>query len=624
MRPVLQGRPFATTLTEQKHIAPHVETQHDTTARLVYNFGMVNVRRTGQKEENLAEGEYFQKKRGKMPEFAIGGGYDGKNIYVSDRAHPAEALTHELGHAILKHDPSSVDGTMPVALNGAKYSIDPTKEKEANDVGAKIKRTLGPSGIHAMMEVANKMARATFRSRRPMLPYLTDGFGNKLSDEAIARLLNRFTYRHGNDETKALVQQIKNENEDKIRKVIPIKLHEFVNILKRADWKSTKKTGHLLELVLNEYQDEFQLARDEPSGKEAWDSFGTAARLIKDWSGRLNNPGVSADEETPLLAPDPEKFAVPQKHQSTLKVIKQEQWQAAAVTAMRAGWLTGIGFLELKRSLKEATEGTGNVIELRLDRAVIHEAGLQNESGRNGMKFGTFQRPQYAKSATELEETLNKALKTFESSGWYYERFGVILKALDLGHKLVDKWENHSHRVEGQQVDPKADFKFLALLSSHDNSQEVIGANGQVLGDGSYMFTIDTNFRFRYLPAANYVGEGGTAKNFVQFIPHAQLASQEQVAGAGNFTIKDGKFVWIDNGSGHYRVDASVNKKNTTATLQNLGYNLAGVRFLNRAKGDLDAIYKAGNEILSTLPSDVRPVMTPEIQAMQDAVKRIR
>ena len=198
----------------------------------------------------------------------------------------------------------------------------------------------------------------------------------------------------------------------------------------------------------------------------------------------------------------------------------------------------------------------------------------------------------------------------------------VILKKLDQGHKLVDAFENIAHRVKDVHVDENVKFDFLSLLSPHPGSNEVIGANGQVLGDGSYMYTIDPAFRIRYMPAANYVGEGGADKNFFQFIPHSQLASVGKVAAAGNFVISNGTLSWVDNGSGHYRVNPAVNAGNAKTALKRIGYDISHVNFLSRGEGQLDQIYKTGNEVLEGLPKGHdRPAMTTEIIAMQRAMK---
>jgi len=449
---------------------------------------------------------------------------------------------------------------------------------------------------------------------------ITDGWGEDLSDESIKKLKEMFGFRHGDGDLKTcnyLIDSFHNRED-------PITLQDLVIKLKSSSNKESVRVGHLISLILHQFQDWKGTVRDEISGEDAWGDFTIATLLIRTWVSQsllLNDPGI--DES--LLQSQITNFEIPSKYRSRVLKIKQDQWQAAAVAARRAGWLSGIGFLELKRALKEVCmkENSHNVIELKLSRDVIHE-GLYDDP-KDMMKVGTVQIPGYATT----KEALNKALAFFSmsslgKSGGYDQKFGIILKELDYGHKLVDIWENYTHREKGKHVDEKVKFNFLALLSPKENSQEVIGANGQVLGDGSYMYTIDPSFRVRYMPAANYVGEGGTAKNFFQFIPHSQLASLGAVVAAGNFVIEKGQFKWIDNGSGHYRVDSSVNASNARAALTNLGYDVSHVNFLSRGAGELDETYKMGNEFLEGLPKgQERPVMTREIKALQTAMDKM-
>lgn len=483
----------------------------------------------------------------------------GGNIFFSDNASSVEASTHEPGHAILKHE--------------------------------------SPSS-------------STFRPQGSVSTYFTDGRGQRLSESSIKKLLALFEYRHGKNEAMFLSRQINYVNN--LNR--PISLHDFVRVLKGANCKQTRRAGFLLELILHQFLVISRPEGKEPTGKEAWDALRKAISFIRAWNEKF--PQVNTgDEEIPLL--------ILNRYRESIVKIKQEQWQAAAVAAIRKKWLTEKGFLELKQTLSEATERTPNIVELKLTPDIIHEIVIQEETQIQekvgNLKIGNVCIPRYNVKAASLNANLT------DGSGSYKEVSKLILKGLDFGHKLSDVWENFSHRTKGKQVDPNVNFQYLALLSPKNNSQEVIGANGQVLGDGSYMFVIDPSFRIRYLPAANYVGEGDIAKNFCQFIPHSQLATRVEVAAAGNFVIKEGKFHWIDNGSGHYRVDPSLNTANSSAALENLGYKTGHIQFLDRGSHQLDEIYLEGNRILDGLPAgENRPAMTDEIWEIQRTMEWIK
>ncbi|MFC2061138.1 hypothetical protein ACFLUV_01345 [Elusimicrobiota bacterium] len=64
-----------------------------------------------------------------------------------------------------------------------------------------------------------------------------------------------------------------------------------------------------------------------------------------------------------------------------------------------------------------------------------------------------------------------------------------------------------------------------------------------ILRDGTYLYAIDTDNRFRYVPL--------NEKN-KQYIYHTQLAEGKNVFGAGDFTVRDGRILQINTRSGHY------------------------------------------------------------------------
>lgn len=434
----------------------------------------------------------------------------------------------------------------------------------------------------------------------------------------------------------------------KVRRIRPAQWQAAAVAARRAGWLSgvgflelrralDRDTGGAIKLELSRDVVHEGLETDSERGTDkiyrgtlaapqynpAGEAIMKAAALIRGWAAdnsRLNEPGED-EELAPLIPKQPARFDLPERRLADVLRIEPAQWQAAAVIARKSGWLTGMGFLELRRALDKGTRGA---IRLEFSREILEEGvATHEERGLNQVSTEVM-------SAHHVDaETLSSKLSIFNSaslfrSGRYTEEQRVILKGLDIGHKVVDSWENYTHRTEGKHVDDKTRFNFLALLSPRPGSQQAVGANGQTLGDGSYMFTIDPAFRFRYMPAANYVGEGGTAKNFFQYIPHSQLASLGAVAAAGNFVISGGRFKWVDNGSGHYRVDPAVNTANAKATLVNLGYDIQPVAFLSRGDGDLDQTYKEGNAFLKGLPGGAaRPEMTMEIRKMQEAMKRM-
>ncbi len=530
----------------------------------------------------------------------LNGGFDGERMYLPAGAGSRNAVFHEIAHAALGHRPSAKNSTVGAVEHH------PGKESEAHRLGANVAASLGPRAADAVAGEAGRLPRQA-RIRTAVLPFLVDG-GAPMGGRSIRRLLSLAEYRHDREEAGFLSHQVDVEQ----ALSVGITLSAFRQKLLASSDKATKRSGVLLGMVLHNFKE------PEEAG-ETWNAMIAATRYIRGWErdGRLENSHED-DETTPLLRPGSDKFSIEARRAEICR-IPVDQWQAAAVAEMRAKRLSAMGFIALKEALDKASGGR---VILRMSRDMQHEFMLQSFPSPGEVQRGSVHgREDYGTDVGEL----NKGTGLFKASGSYEEDDGVILKSLDLGHKVVDKWENFSHRTEGRQVDPKVDFQFLALLSPKEGSQEVIGANGSVLGDGSYMFTIDPSFHFRYMPAANFAGEGGNAKNFFQFIPHSQLASLGKVVAAGNFEIRGGCFRWIDNGSGHYRVSAGVNEKNASAALRNLGYATDTIAFLSRPAGDLDAHYEAGNKVLEGLPKgEERPAMTPEIRAMQGAMGALR
>jgi hypothetical protein len=525
-------------------------------------------------------------------------------------------LPHEAWH-VVQQKQGRVKPTMQ--LKGeVNINDDKGLETEADVKGAKALASVQLTDVSQQKKDETRHTEYPLRHIAPVAIQrkLTDDKWEYLSNESILKLKDLFEYRHGDGDLKKFNDVITEHQGQK--KKTP--LNALVSELVKSKNKEWKRVGHLLKMILAQFQESNDTG--EPTGEKAWNDFADATKLIRSWVNNipiLNKPGI--DEEAKfLLRPQLPKFKVPQDDHAKVLKIKEDQWQAASVAARRAGWLTGVGFLELKQALKAATSGT---IKLQYNRDVIHEGLESNPS--DVVKIGTVNIPEYATT----EDALNNGLAYFSrysfwKSGEYINRFGVILKHLDIGHKLVDIWENTSHRTIGKHVDKNVNFQFLALLSPKNNRLKIVGANGQVLGDGSYMYTIDPSFRVRYMPAANYVGEGGTAKNFFQFIPHSQLASLGAVTAAGNFEISEGKFKWIDNGSGHYRVAPLVNTSNTKAALLNMGYDIKGISFRSRGDADSDKTYKEGNEFLEGLPKgEKRPAMTKEIRALQEAMDQM-
>ncbi|MDO6589369.1 hypothetical protein DS901_03040 [Loktanella sp. D2R18] len=518
----------------------------------------------------------------------------GSNIHLGPGQE--KHLPHEAWH-VVQQAQGRVKPTMQ--LKGVAVNDDVGLEREADVMGAKAAQ---------LKTVPNAdVSKVHTRGTMPMQLKLADGWGEPLDDAALEKLKQLFQYRHGDQDYGNFKSVIEFHQKQGGVTTIPQLVAELKS---RADdeTKEWRRVGLLLELIVNQFEDWAGTTKDGPTGREAWNDVGNAFSFISKLCKKYPsfNTDVSHDEYVPLLADSPDHL---------FNTIGQDQWQAAAVSAVRAGKLTQTGFYGLCYILGKGLNG----VTLRETKDLVHEFDLQD----NPDSIGTMEVPDYIKT----EKTLNSALSFFSTtsafkSGGYSKKLKVIFKDLDVGHKLVDWYENMAHRTEGKQVDPNVSFNFLALLSPKDGENDVIGANGQVLGDGSYMYTIDPSLRVRYMAAANFVGEGGVAKNFFQFIPHSQLASLGAVVAAGNFVISGGKLVWLDNGSGHYRVDSSVNNANASAALKNIGYDLTGVALLDRGKGDLDERYKEGNKNLDGLPKgEERPEMTPEIRIIQHVMK---
>ncbi len=96
----------------------------------------------------------------------------------------------------------------------------------------------------------------------------------------------------------------------------------------------------------------------------------------------------------------------------------------------------------------------------------------------------------------------------------------------------------------GYGLDPK---NYASWTIRAGDGGKVLGRNGEVLSDGTYMYVVDKNNNIRYLPT------DPTTSGEIQYRAHTQLAGGENVWGAGLFKIKDGKFVLVNTASGHYK-----------------------------------------------------------------------
>lgn len=458
------------------------------------------------------------------------------------------------------------------------------------------KKIVGSEGSEAIELTDFRMAPIHVSSDVSRMP--PQHQGQVMSAREIGEILRHVAYRHGDVEAGNLDAAIREEERHG-----PVSLPQLLQKLAEGG-KAQKRSGYLLKLTLSDLE-----SGEGEGGAEGWGMFAAVVEFIQAHAASFNADQLgNADRDI-----------------GGLLNIERRTWQAAAIAALRNRALNSVGFQQLSELLLAVT---GRRMLDYKARDVQHEIALQVLRHRPG-KTGTAEHPSYenigpiSASASGKADDLNSRSSMFSKlvqSGAYKSENGLVTKSLDIGHKGVDVYENVAHRNKNT-VSSDTNFAYLALLSPNEK-QQAVGANGKVLGDGSYMFVVDRQFRLRYMPAANFIGEGGAAKNFVQFIPHSQLANRADVLGAGNFFIRDGHFVWIDNGSGHYRVNAGVNQANVTASLHALGYQTVGIRFLDRGAGDLDATYKKGNAILEKLESG-RPDATLEIRAMERAMNLI-
>lgn len=183
---------------------------------------------------------------------------------------------------------------------------------------------------------------------------------------------------------------------------------------------------------------------------------------------------------------------------------------------------------------------------------------------------------------------LNSKYAKFMQSGKLILEGPLLLKTLDNGHQLSD-YKEKKFTKDKSHISLQSNLDRVTLMACKDNL--VIGANGLPLIDGYYMYTISADFRFRYLPAACDVGEGGMNKCFAQFAPHTTLTDSQPVIAAGNFEISGSKFKWIDNGSGHYRMPYAFNRQATDAVLKYLGYDIHKDDYFDRMEDTSVGVY---------------------------------
>ena len=503
----------------------------------------------------------------------------GTDIHVASGQE--QHLPHEAWH-VVQQKQGRVKPTMQ--LQGVNVNDNMGLEREADVMGDKI------DNIQFKTLKGNKQSNKTQNS--PIQRVIHDDNGNFLPLQAIK---NEFDFRHkvsfNSDEYSGYFEMLKiYENEKAIWTISDLV----------ADFQKSTPIGnkdarftHLLSLIKGKVEN-----TQASSSMQEWGDFEDALEFIKNNKNVLNDYFVYDAPIQELIGSIP-------------SFIPTSQWQAATENAIEANWINFPGYTTLKDLLQQIDPP----VNIKLTKSLLQILSL-----KLGQKRGLVTPPDTDIDIKSLNE---KSGHLISPGAGYYEKKddNVIEKSLDFGHKMVDKWENVKHRKEGTQVSPSTNFKFLSLQSPKEDSQKVIGANGGVLGDGNFMFTITPNFMFRYMPAANFVGEGGTNKSFFQFIPHSQLAQLGNVVAAGNFEIRNGEFIWIDNGSGHYRVNTEVNTTNTKACLQNLGYDIDNIEFKDRSAGELDEKYSKENEILEALPKgEHRPEMTPEIRVMSEVM----
>jgi uncharacterized protein DUF4157 len=414
---------------------------------------------------------------------------------------------------------------------------------------------------------------------------------------ALDRIARHAVFRHGAEEggrIEALLAKHKPKSAEELRALIAL--------LNKGD-KADRRSAYLLAITLSDLD---IMRAEDVAAADPWAELSALTGFILHHA-----PSLNAGEAGPAHAG---------LEDGKLLKLGPNRWHAAAVAALRTQGLSQNGLLRLNDILTKLNAP----IDIT-SGDVMHELMLQaRRLNEKGARTGAAAPPSYGAgkqkggaSSQSLIAGLNQHIGTFDASGSYAEAApGVVGKTLDKGHKITDMWENVAHRNK-KTIAPDVKFDYLALLSPNEH-QQAVGANGAILGDGNYMFVVDLAFRFRYMPAANYVGEGDVNKNFVQFIPHSQLAGLADVLAAGNFMISGGKFVWIDNGSGHYRVDGGVNKTNATQALRALGY-AANMAFFDRRKKEMDKRYQEGNQILDVLKGG-RPGASPEMASAERAM----
>lgn len=85
-----------------------------------------------------------------------------------------------------------------------------------------------------------------------------------------------------------------------------------------------------------------------------------------------------------------------------------------------------------------------------------------------------------------------------------------------------------------------------------------LGKDGQLLKQGWYIYTLDTNHEFRYLPTIclnkSFEADGRGKYGFEQIRNHSQLGGGAPIFAAGWFKIdQNGQVITIDSASGHYK-----------------------------------------------------------------------
>ncbi|NEQ65755.1 MAG: DUF4157 domain-containing protein [Symploca sp. SIO2D2] len=454
-----------------------------------------------------------------------------------------------------------------------------------------------------------------------------DSQGKILSDEQISRLKELFYYRHGNDDLE-LFKIALDKYHKKPSKFFWQTRYSLEKVAKDLMGREgeQRRVGYLLKLIIHEYENEEKVRRDTANDiARPWQGFLKALRFIGAWQAHIwMNKYPTPDDVYEPDKPQGHKtleFRIWESVEEDVKKIHAEQWQAAAVAMIRMGKLSKEGYKNLANELSRVIPASEAVFRLtpRDLRPSSEGEGTERRDGVGGEPRNY--------EGVSVEE-LNKGLGYFApasllGSGNYKRKNGIITKGLDYGHKAVDCYESYWQR-DKRHVASSVKFDYMALLSPGEESEEVRGANGQVLSDGSYMYTIGEDGLVRYMPAANYVGEGEENKDYYQYIPHSQLANKERVRAAGNFRIVQGKFIWLDNGSGHYRVTSSVNNVNARHALVELGYDMSRVKFYDRgnAQSGIHGVYREGNNRLGrVLEGTVRPAKTDEINHIIAAMK---